>query len=620
LSEEKQNSIFSALSKRSFAQWMVSYAVVVWFFLEFLDFLVSTYQWDSRIVRVFTTLGISGFTVMATVSWFHGERGRQQFTMLGGTLLVASLCLTFASTLQAWNPDLERSLVIVVSLLGALTILGVTITWLRYYPESDQGGKNTVRSESAPESIAVLAFRSLSQDPDDGFFAEGLADEILTTLSRIPDLQVASRSSSFSFRDLAEGDSKIIGNELNVSYLLEGSLRKSGDRFRVSVQLTQVSDGYALWSKTFNSTLDDIFEIQDQISERVASALKSTLWESALAEQAKNRTLSSEAYREYLIAVHYDRNMHQGGAEALEKVKLHAERATELDANFLPAWILLAGVYLNRVGYRMRREEAHALARNALNHALKIDPDNPEVILKLAELARGDHLYGEALSLYKKARSLNRQSPHVDYATLLYTVGHLEPALKEFEHCINLDPENFSLWYYYASALLSKGDYDAAIFNYEKSLEIAGNGFLSDGVRATLAGIGFLYSDKAKAIETLGPCLSRKPGRIDFEKGLIAGIQGVQGDPDAAIRAAEELEARAEQEHIDPQALFWAYYGIDAADRARLFYWMEKIIEEDSFPTMYFLLTWPLLSELREDKRYQALLQSAGILDIPELS
>jgi len=144
--------------------------------------------------------------------------------------------------------------------------------------------------------------------------------------------------------------------------------------------------------------------------------------------------------------MHYDRNMHQGCAEAPEKVKLHAEHAQEFEPNFLSAWILLAGVYLNRVGYRMRREDVHALAPGALYHALDIDPDNPEVIPTPAELARGDHLDREAL--------------------------------------------------------LSKGDYDAAIFNYEESLEIAGNGFLSDGVRATLAGIGFLYSDKAKAIET----------------------------------------------------------------------------------------------------------------------
>jgi tetratricopeptide (TPR) repeat protein len=183
-----------------------------------------------------------------------------------------------------------------------------------------------------------------------------------------------------------------------------------------------------------------------------------------------------------------------------------------------------------------------------------------------------------------------------------------------------LDPENFSLWYYYASALLSKGDYPAAILNYEKSLQIAADGFLADGVRATLAGISYLYADQAKAKEILKPCLSHNPNRIDFERGLIAGIQGLMGDRDSALNAAEELEARAKEEHVDPQALFWVYFGIDAPDRNRLFHWMDRIVEEDSFPSTYFLLTWPLLANLREDERYQALLKKAGILDVAQPS
>ncbi|MFT5561767.1 MAG: adenylate cyclase, partial [Litorivivens sp.] len=582
MTQEQPKSIFLALSRRSFAQWMVSYAVVLWFLLEFLDFLATTYEWDSRIIRSLTTLGITGFTVMATVSWFHGQRGRQEFTRLGGTLLVASLLLVFTSSWRAWDSSVGLVALLSTSLVCALTILGATLYWLRVHPEPiapdhDEGEDDVASNPGAPASsasIAVLPFRSLSPDPNDGFFAEGLADEILSTLAKIPDLQVASRSSSFLFRDRGDGDSKLIGSELNVRYLLDGSVRKSGDRFRVSVQLTQVSDGYAIWSKTFDITLEDIFDVQDQISKRVASALKSTLWESALNRHAKNRTSNIEAYREYLIAIHYDRDMHQGGNEAQEKVRLHAERAVELDRDFVPAWILLATVYLNRMGYRMPREEAHALARNALSHVLESEPDDPEVIIKLAELARGDHQYKEALSLYERAKALDRTAPHVDYATLLYTVGHLNLALKEFEHCINLDPENFSLWYYYASALLSKGDYPAAISNYEKSLQIAGDGFLADGVRATLAGINYLYADEEKAREILKPCLSHNPNRIDFERGLIAGIQSLMGDRDSALKVADELEARAKEEHVDPQALFWVYFGIDAPDRNRLFHWM----------------------------------------------
>jgi adenylate cyclase len=466
------------------------------------------------------------------------------------------------------------------------------------------------------KSVAVLPFRSLSPDPDDAFFAEGLADEILTALSRIPDLLVASRTSSFLFREGVGGDSKSIGAQLNVNYLLEGSVRKAGNRLRVAVQLTQALDGYTLWSKVYNDTLDDIFAVQDQIAARVASALKSTLWETTLEHQARNRTIDTQAYREYLLAMHYDRNMHQGGTEELEKVRQHAEQAVALDPQFVPAWILLADVYLNRMGYRMPLQEAHGLARHALTHAMDLDPDNPAVILQLAELTRGDHQYTEALALYKKVKLLDPKSPQVDYATLLFTVGDLDPALAEFERCIDKDPENFSLWYYYAATLLSRGNMPQALVNFHKSLAIAGDGFLADGVRATLAGITFLYEDADQGRELLKPCLEYNPNRIDFEKGLIAGMQGMMGDKAAAQVVATELETRAADEHIDPQALFWAYYGLDEPHAERLFYWLEKMIDEDAFPSIYFLKTWPQLTELRKDRRYQELLTKAGIASV----
>jgi len=463
----------------------------------------------------------------------------------------------------------------------------------------------------AEKTIAVLPFRSLSPDPDDAFFAEGLADEIINVLTRIPDLNVASRTSSFQFKDGQGGDSRAIGAQLNVRYLLEGSVRKSGSQLRVSVQLIQAVDGYSLWSRTFNNTIEDIFAVQDEIATRVASALKSTLWETSLTHQAFNRTTNTEAYQAYLLAMHFDREMHQGGLEEEEQVRRHAERAVALDPDYVPAWLLLADVYLNRMGYRMPLEESQPLARNALNRALALDPDNPDVLLKLAELSRGDHEYREAAQLFERVRVLNPESPILDYATLLFTVGHMNEAIREFQLCIETDPENFALWFYYAAAQVGAGDLDAALESYEKSLVIAGNGFLSDGVRATIAGTYTLKNDLDTARERLTPCLKFNANRTDFEKGVIAGIQAMIGDHDEAISTVRELEDRAETIHIDPQAMFWVYLGLD--DKEKSFYWMEQVVQEDSFPTIFFLKTWPMFDPLRDDARYDQLLEKAGI-------
>lgn len=613
---EGKNQLLESLAKRSFAQWMIAYAVVIWFFLEFLDFLTATYGWDDRIVKTATTLLVTGFLLMATVAWFHGEKGRQQFTVLEVCLLIFTMMLMLVSSGRAWSEEVDTLTLLGLSALGCSIVLGCTFVWLKLNPDIDRSQPKNRDQTMEQKSIAVLAFRSLSSDQEDQLFAEGLAEEIIHSLSRISDLLVASRSASFQYAQSEERDPKKIAADLEVNYLLMGSIRKSGDKLRVSVELIEAENKFTVWSKTYNNTLTDIFDVQDQISERVANALKSTLWESAIGQRARSRTANVEAYRDYLIALHYDREMHQGGEEALNKVREFAELAVKKDDQFLPAWIMLADVYLNRMGYRMPREEAHAHARNALNHALELEPSNPEVLLKLAELARGDHEYGRALTLYRRARDAEPNTPSVDYATLLYTVGHLEPALKEFQDCIKLDPENFSIRYYYACALLSNGETEASLNNYEKSLQVAGTGFLSDGVRATLAGITFLYGDKAAVNDIFAPCLNHNPDRIDFEKGLIAGIQGLMGDKQTAGRIAEELESRALQEHIDPQALFWVYYGLDIPDGDRLYHWMNRMVEEDSFPSMYFLKTWPPLSALRPDARFQSLLKKAGVEDV----
>lgn len=604
-----------ATAGRPFAQWMITYAVVIWFLLEFLGFLIETYTWDQRIIRTLTTAGVSGFAVVASAFWFFNFKGSSSIRTVLSTLLLSALMLQIYSSARAWNPDLATLPLVITALIVSSVVLLVGLSLWRSDAHQRDVGNLTSDSVAVPKSVAVMPFRSLSIEREDAYFAAGIAEEVLALLVRIPDLQVATLPASHD-PDTPPPDPKTIAQELNVSFVLEGSVRRSANQVRVSVQLIRASDGYAIWSKTYRNELTDIFDLQDQIASRVASALKSTLWESVVGEQARKRTTNIEAYREYLLAVQFDRLMHQGGEEDLQQVRVHAERAVALDPDFVPAWIILADVYLNRMGYRMPREEAHELARQALDQALRLEPENPDVILQLAELIRGNHEYSEALLLYRRARKLDPDAPQVDYATLLFTVGDLDLALKEFEHCIDKDPENFSLWYYYASALLSKGDTESALQKYQKSLEIADGGFLADGVRATLAGMTFLYGDQDTAQNILVECLQHNPHRIDFEKGLIAGIRGIMGDKDTAWAVANELESIAAAEHIDPQALFWVYFGIDEADRSRFYYWMEKVIDEDSFPSMYFLLTWPPLDKYRTDDRYQELLKRAGILSI----
>ena len=468
-----------------------------------------------------------------------------------------------------------------------------------------------VVEHSHERSLAVLPFRSMSADPEDGYFAEGLAEQILDGLARLPDLRVTPRTSSFAVP--ASGvDAASIGTQLHVNYLLEGSVRRARDAIRVTVRLTRTLDGYSIWNRTYDREAGDVFAIQDAISERVASALKSAFREQAVRLDARGRTRNLEAFDEYLTALHYDREMHRGGTEAVEQIREHCERALELDPEYLPALVLLADTYLNRMGYRMSLDEVRPRARAILERAVALDPDDPALRLRLAELRRLGGDSTGALVLYEEAWHAAPDDVHNDYATTLFTVGRLDDAIRVLKHNLERDPENFSIWFYLGAAHYGNRDTRAALAAYEKSLAIVAGGFLADGVRATIAGTLILAGDDVRAREVLEECLRSTAEQIELETGLIACIQAMLGDaaPGRAILA--DFQARAERGHLDPQGPFWAALGVEDHDAALR--WLGRIVEEDAFPSVYFLTSWPMLDPLRADERFDAALRSKGLV------
>ena len=479
-------------------------------------------------------------------------------------------------------------------------------------PRDRADSQDSASAEQPHErSLAVLPFRSMSPDPEDGYFAEGLAEQILDALARLPDLRVTPRTSSFAVS--ANGvDATSIGTQLHVSYLLEGSVRRATNAIRVTVRLTRTLDGYSVWNRTYDREAGDVFAIQDDISERVASALRSAFREQAVRQDARGRTRSLEAYEQYLSALHYDREMHRGGSEAVEQIREHCERALELDPDYLPALVLLADTWLNRMGYRMSLDEVRPRAQAILERAVALDPEDPALRLRLAELRRVGGDYAGALELYEAAWREAPEEVHNDYATTLFTVGRLDEAIRVFRHNLERDPENFSIWFYLGAAHYGNRDTRAALAAYERSLAIVAGGFLADGVRATIAGTLILAGDEARAREVLEECLRSKAEQIELETGLITCIQGMLGDPEPGRAILTDFEARAERGHLDPQGPFWAALGIGDHDAALR--WMRRIVEEDAFPSVYFLTTWPMLDPLRSDRRFDEALGSRGLL------
>ena len=221
---KSQQQPFS-FDSRSLAQWVVTYAVVVWFLLEVLDFLVGTYGGSTSIVKTATTFGITSFSLLLTVYWFAG-RDDQKPTILAASLaLLSSLFIVLTSNLRTAIPNLDWIATLATAAVIAVALTAMAVAIVRSRPESTEAGESEEISIAPPNSIAVMPFRSLSADQEDNFFADGLSEEILNSLAKIPDLQVASRNASFA---PSIGDNaKNTAEQLDVHYLLEGSVRAS---------------------------------------------------------------------------------------------------------------------------------------------------------------------------------------------------------------------------------------------------------------------------------------------------------------------------------------------------------------------------------------------------------
>src|SRR6266480_2262953 len=227
--------------------------------------------------------------------------------------------------------------------------------------------QNAAPANIPPKSIAVLPFRNLSEDKDNAFFADGIQEELLNLLSKVPQLQVAARTSSFSFKgkpiEIPE-----IARKLHVANVLEGSVRKSGDQLRITVKLIRAAEGYHLWSETYDRKLDDVFKIQDEIAGEVVKELKVKL----LGAAPKVRTTDPKAYALYLQARELGRQIN---AEAYAKSDALYRQVLEIDPRYAPAWDNLARNFYNKASMGLlSNQEGFARAREAAEKALAIDP------------------------------------------------------------------------------------------------------------------------------------------------------------------------------------------------------------------------------------------------------
>jgi len=396
----------------------------------------------------------------------------------------------------------------------------------------------SMNTRAPSRSIAVLPFAHLSNDPDDEFFCDGLAEELLNALAKIDGLKVAARTSSFTFKGKNANVSDI-GQALGVASVLEGSVRKSSSRLRITVQLISAADGYHIWSERYDREMRDIFEVQDEITLAVIEALKLQLLGEQRVALVKRATDNAEAYELYLRGrAVWSNRRHADFHKAAEYFK----KAIELDQNYALAYSGLADCY-SFLSYfeAYPPAEMRPLAKAAVSTAIELDGSLAECHSSLAMYKVFFDLDGRGgESELQKAIAINPNSSpaHYWYCSLLSAQGRDDEAIREGRTALEIDPLSPVVNACMARALCWAGQYEQAIALSVKNLELFPDFFFSQWV------VGCSYEREGeldKAIEY-------------YRKAIVGGgfVYGYLGK--ALIRAGRRDEARAILDQLDEQS------------------------------------------------------------------
>ncbi|CAN5893428.1 adenylate/guanylate cyclase domain-containing protein [soil metagenome] len=499
--------------------------------------------------------------------------------------------------------------------LGERSLKGVEALELYLVLETPNDSGSVVRAdapksaaiESRPaveRSIAVLPFMNLSSDPENEYFSDGITEEILNALVKVSDLKVASRTSSFAFKG-HQGDVQEIAEKLKVATVLEGSVRKAGNRVRITGQLIGAQDGYHLWSETYDRELEDIFAIQDDIAQSIVTALKATLAVDEGEKLVTATTENLEAYTLYLKGrFQYNKYTEASLRRSLE---LYAEALAE-SPDYARAWAGIADSWMRLADDWVAPEKACAAGKQAAARALELDPELAEAHSSLGKMYTWydwDFARGELALRRAVASNPNYTDAHWTLGTLLPAVGRLEEGLREMRTALKLDPlsPEYSQWT--ARFLLYQRRPEAAIEESHRTLELDPlypRAHLTIGLARLMegepeAGLGSL---RRSAEVSSSPSF-----RAFLAYGLAAA--GQEGE---ARRVLEELESEGRASYVRAEFLA-AAYGV-LGDRDEAFRQLDTALEHRSAGMIYLHLD-PMYDSLRDDPRFGALVEKIGL-------
>jgi len=505
----------------------------------------------------------------------------------------------------------KHTAIIVASLIG-LVIAGFEVD--RLWVSSRRAASSSLPTTAVPapapapalptipeKSVAVLPFVDMSEKKDQEYFADGTAEEILDLLAKVPGLHVPARTSSFYFKGKSE-DIPTIARRLMVAHVLEGSVRKAGDRMRITVQLIRADNGYHLWSETYDRTLDDIFKVQDEIALAVVTALKASLLQQDL--DRSTITTQPEVYTLYLQGVS---SWNRGTTADFHKAVEYLKRALALDPNYAPAWGILGQVLMDDFFYsgsltEMRKISAQV--HEAAQKAIALDPKSSNGHLALARAFHWfDWRWDAAEAEYKSAMDLDPQNAEA-YGMASYLsvfLGRCDEAVRLATNAAKIDPLNSFTYLYLGDAQECRGNLAEAEAAYRKSLELNP---AADEIRGILGMLLLRKGDATAALTQIEQEPMESFRRV--LRPLALDALGRRAEADREITALEQTP----NDHVYGLAAIYASRN----DANRAFVLLDLAYQQHSSGVL-FLRVDDRFRNLVRDPRYKALLHKMNLPD-----
>ena len=580
-------NFFAELKRRNVYKVAVAYAVVAWLLMQIASQIFPFFEIPNWVVRLVVLLLIIGFPIALIIAWAF------EATPEG---------IKPTETADAAGQRSRGGAWIYIVLVGAALSAGLFFVGRytagratpRSAPAEPRHGEQSEATEATPQkSIAVLPLLNESGDPKDEYFSDGLSEELIAALAQISGLKVIGRSSSFRFKDRKE-EPKTIGEKLGVTTLLEGTVRKQGDRVRIVAELVNVADGIELWTRTFDRELKDIFAVQEEIARAVADSLKVALLGSEKRPTANSPTKSTEAHNAYLFGHYY---FQRRNLDDYRRAVAHFDEAIRLDPDYALAYAERSEVWILIGDLTGQGKTTWPKARSDAEKAVAIAPTLAEAHAALGWVRYfTEWKFIEGLGELKRARDLSQANPTANdlLARVIAYLGNLDEAEKLARQAVELDPLAYQSQNNLARILWFEGRLDEAYSVARKAAQLQPTAASNHRWQVMVA-VGRHDGETALREAQLAP-------DEGYRRFLIALAHYVRGDRAEADAALANLIATSRGQLDYQIAEVYALRG----ETDKVFEWLQISYDSHDTGTLAIRVD-PLLRDLHNDPRYKSL-------------